>query len=1219
MPRISAFRGTFEPNRRPWVSLTPDVYVSLQGETTLIACGECKREVNINKYLTGASVDASVDSPPGSATFNLAIPDNDINDFFVDGQFVIIPMMEVEIFAKGYYTVGGFPQYYRIFWGMVSIVTKNWSNGVTSISIQCKDILRWWEVTNITLQSAFLSPEGSSSGWNLFQNQFAGANPYTVIIALAKESMGDFSVTTGSFTSFKPEKGAEQRVVGDFAKDIMTYWQLKFGNIWNNLVLYGSSGQAYTFTGNQATVSPVQISKAIFEQEASTFNLNKETSLFKIQPSEVAAFKIDISRAGDVDFFQTEQQTKLSVAITARDQAGYEFYCDTTGDIIFKPPFYNLNVIPNKPVSWIQDFEIIDDSVTDSEAEVFTHITSSGNAFGGVTDWGLNDDITTPRTGVMDWHLLKRYGWRHIAIQLEWAGNPRKLFFHLLDYMDRVNSKRNFGTVTIPMRPELRMGFPIWFPKWDSFYYVQGISHNFSPGGQATTTLTLTAKRSKFIAPKNIGKLEATGSKPVTYANQGGGGTVSRNEPTFKVDFPSDVGQTIGYEVEQEQEHANDPAVLRDPKTGKLLGFPNAVMVYRTTLDGEVLARVLEQSGSRKASRPQQQDKNQDVGSEYTYQKAVNDTLQKLQTSQRTKMIDRLRMYRYESGMTNAGLYDYAHDTSKLIKEFSVIPADHIFWGTGTNDPDKTTRGSETISDTKAREDSIKAQVTKLEAEEKPLIQAFNDAKKVADQTKADFNNAMKAKGKNAPPNNDLPPDLVQKKTLADQAATALQTASSNLNAKKAEISAAKANSGSVRRLASLPIMIRPVSDDFGFEVIGHYRYGRGAFIDRGKVQIPDPATKKVVNQLNIQFAPHGGLITDNPRVNALGPDQQTFAESFEKMQPEDYMTGASFQGANYGSKNVDPNTINPTLQQTYTDSINQSVTNTSKAVFAEADALRRSKTLAELKPTLPSHFGDAFNTCPCMLGRANWLTVLPQDLIQQVLSVSKVPVTSRTLQVDANGLAVQDDQGNTVFQTQTNNILVGQGGIIGQDGTQNVSNSFFDVLHDYLVKRFQQDYSENQQRETFAISGGRDVSIPDDTAYGTNANNILTPPGGALFDRAAQGDPQALAALQNSANFNFGQTQNAAQNLQNSITQTTQAATQSFENLGGSIFTDSGFVKKGPDGTLVPVVGPTAQVQPPNLPPTQVFGQILNRTDSLTTPKGFNNPPGGLNSPPDF
>ena len=606
MPRTSAFKGTWEENKRPYIVLAPDAYVAIQGQTTIVTCGECNRTVNVNKYLTGISTETTVDSPPGSATINLSVPDTDVNDLYVEGNFVVIPMMEVEIFAKGYYTVGGLPQYYRIFWGMITNISKNWSNGVTSFSISCKDMLHWWEKTNIILNPAFVGNEGATCGYQLFGNQFAGLNPYTIIISLAKEAMGDFSITDGSFMSEKPEAGPESAVVGQYAKDIMAYWQLKFGNIWNSLVLYGTSGTAYTFEGVGMDISPMRFASSIFQNEIDALAENKLTNEFKVQPHEIAAFKVDYTRAGDVPFFQNDTQSKLSVALTARDQIQYEFYCDTTGDIIFKPPFYNLNVIPNKPVSWINDFEIIDDNINDSEAEVVTHMTSSGNAFGGVNDYGLTDEITVPRTGVVDWHLLKRYGWRRQDFQCEWAGNPKKLFWFLIDMMDRVNAKRHNGTVTIPMRPEIRMGFPVWIPHYDSFYYVIGVSHTYSPGGQATTQLSLSAKRSKFIAPKNMGRIVKIKKKPEdkTAANAESNKNKTTNKKaevkseadqdrrnnTYAVTFDGATGQTAGLGDENEP-NKDEPLIIRDPTTGKLLGYPNVVMVYRTTFAGEPLAK----------------------------------------------------------------------------------------------------------------------------------------------------------------------------------------------------------------------------------------------------------------------------------------------------------------------------------------------------------------------------------------------------------------------------------------------------------------------------------------------------------------------------------------------------------------------------------------------------------------------------------------------------
>jgi len=999
MPRISGYRSSWKPNKRPYVTMAPDAYVAVQGETTVIGCGECRREIDINKYVTGISTESTVDSPPGSATINLSIPDNQVNQFYVNDGFIIIPMMEIEIYAKGYYTVGGFPQYYKIFWGLVSTVSQNWSNGVTSISIQCKDILRWWELTQSIVNPAFLDIGKSASGYNMWGNKFAGANPYTVILILARESMGDFPLSDGSFLSSIPEKGREGLALKEFASSIMAYWQLKFSNIWNRLVLYGTSGQAYTFQG-MGNKTPAEISNAIFMEESKTLNLNAQTAQFKNQPHEIAAFKQELSRAGDVDFFQNEFQSKLSLALTARDQAGaYEFYCDTTGDIIFKPPFYNMNVIPNKPISWIQDFEIIDDGITDTEAEIYTHITSSGNAFGGVMDYGLNDDITTPRTGVIDYHLLRRYGWRRLNIQVEWAGNARKLFYYLLDQMDKINSKRISGSITIPMRPELRMGFPVWIPKYDSFFYVQGIAHNFSPGGQATSTLSLTAKRSKFIAPKNIGMMKITpGSVPK-----------DKNTVTYEISFPSNAGETSGAAVpggttggdqnsgasqaKTDGLRFDAPAIVRDPENGRLLGFPNAVMVYRNVIDNVKMTKLLAEVGSVKGDNPQP------GGTQYDNRGKRPDlqgqTLERLNSEQRYKVIDQLRAHRYESGMSSAGIYDYAHDVDSTIKEFSVVPTTSISWA-----GKETTQKSDEVKAQAARNDAIKKK-QELNANLAKLEQKLSDAQIRFKSAQA----SQTSQSSSAPVVNNE-----QNKSTkgAETNANVIQT---EINSLQGEIMSTKTNMALVDlaigsgKLSALNAMIRPVSDEYGFEVIGHYRYGRGTFIDRGRVKTlynSDGSNNKnpqVINQLNVQFASTGGALTDVIMDKTLGPESVSFAKAFEELQPDDYRTGASFKGKQYNQNELYEN-VKVTGETQYTTSINKTLSDTT-GVYAEADAVRRAITLAELQPTF-SGFStidgrSAFTKCACGIGRFLWLSVLPKEFLQKLLTSTTATETHQT------------------------------------------------------------------------------------------------------------------------------------------------------------------------------------------------------------------------------
>jgi len=241
-------------------------------------------------------------------------------------------------------------------------------------------------------------------------------------------------------------------------------------------------------------------------------------------------------------------------------------------------------------------------------------------------------------------------------------------------------------------------------------------------------------------------------------------------------------------------------------------------------------------------------------------------------------------------------------------------------------------------------------------------------------------------------------------------------------------------------------------------------------------------------------------------------------------MQPEDYMTGASFKGENY----IDDQTlqeVNPTNQNTYTNLLKRS-SDKGTMVFAEADALRRAVTLAELKPTLSTGLDAAgFDKCACSLGRTEWLSVLPLSFIQQVL---------RPVQVSAGNIEVNTKDLENQF-IATGEIPAAQKTVtvaIGNNFKLENPGGFFSILRDYLTQRFDQDYKENKLREDYAVNGGIDVTVPDPGEQ----DNVLRPPKNSLFDRASMGDPDALEAMTKGANFNFGLTKKGLQNFKDTV-----------------------------------------------------------------------------------
>ena len=60
------------------------------------------------------------------------------------------------------------------------------------------------------------------------------------------------------------------------------------------------------------------------------------------------------------------------------------------------------------------------------------------------------------------------------------------------------NAKAVIGSVTIPGRPEVRLGYPIYIEHRDSFHYIKSINHSFDFGGSFSTTLALETERRKI-------------------------------------------------------------------------------------------------------------------------------------------------------------------------------------------------------------------------------------------------------------------------------------------------------------------------------------------------------------------------------------------------------------------------------------------------------------------------------------------------------------------------------------------------------------------------------------------------------------------------------------------------------------------------------------------------------------------------------------------------
>lgn len=890
----SPFQGTFQPNVRPTVAFAPDALVYINGETDVIGCSNCRKRFDLHKYITNIQVDLNIDSCPGSASITLSIPRHTIDSLYADGVPLLTPMMEVEIYAKGYYLVDGVPQYYPIFWGITTEVTDQYSSGAHTLTINCSDILKWWELCRMNTNPALTAVDTASRGWSIFGNNFSGTNPYDVIWSLCQTTMGDAVVATGSLNSFNGEN-KQRSTFNATLQDLALYWEYRFGKMRNNLLLYGAQGVAVRGStlwqkyGNRA--GP----KASQEVRLSNGGPYGGGMIFDATDPKVTAYKTQMTSPGQVSLWQSEFQTKLEIANAAKEVIGYEFYMDVTGDIVFKPPFYNLDTLPNKPVSWIQDIDIIDWDFSESEAEVVTQIQMSGS-FGGNVDYGM-DEAVEPMTSVTDWHLLRKYGWRTQPITSGFLGNPKLMFYHGMDLLDRLNSRRHRGSVSIPLRPELRLGFPVYVAPKDQMWYLTGISHNISFGGSAQTTLTLAGRRTKFFAPRGIGKLTFTGldeaavskAENSTAIKAEGNGTFKytvrqlSEAGTFSV-TPGEAASMPPEDIDVFNKPADQnpytPMILRHPKTGRACGFPNVVMAYTRPF---ALVESPANTGVSQAKRGKGKQqvrnadskKSSDPETENKATEQLNKEQQDLMTNTEKKGLLLKHMHnRYQYGLNSAGVFAYLYDEGEA-----------------------GTPGVPTISEALL----IKTSRVKVKAE-------LNEA---------------------------------QKKFILNT----------------------QGNHSS---------MIRPVSDERGFEVIGHFRYGRGLSLRDGSLQRSDGGNPNQRASISLQ-TPLQGDLQESLMAQSLGvtselTSSQNPAADLATLTPSDAQTATTFTNEN---GKITPSTtfLNVTSEkfiQTYPLGVTESLKIPDSV---EATQLSRALSLAEM--TVKEGAG-ATEACDCMMARTD-------------------------------------------------------------------------------------------------------------------------------------------------------------------------------------------------------------------------------------------------------
>ena len=219
---------------------------------------------------------------------------------------------------------------------------------------------------------------------------------------------------------------------------------------------------------------------------------------------------------------------RLDVIREVVKQIDFEAYQDLDGKIIVKPPLYNLDVVnlgprtamttnltndsknsltnpataiyPSNNPFVIPLAEILTEQESEDQAAIRrTRTTVRGNVLPSFQiEWANN---ISPVAQYIDVGKLAKFGLREEPlIMVPWIPFDKVvLFAHAAAETARANRGYRTYTFTIPMRPELKLGFPVFIPHRDMYAYIKSITLNFQIGGTATMTVSCDSIRRRVL------------------------------------------------------------------------------------------------------------------------------------------------------------------------------------------------------------------------------------------------------------------------------------------------------------------------------------------------------------------------------------------------------------------------------------------------------------------------------------------------------------------------------------------------------------------------------------------------------------------------------------------------------------------------------------------------------------------------------------------------
>lgn len=604
--------GSWEIGSQTVVRHTPDARVLINGHAEFATCATCNKKLDLNQYVTNVSCDPTTD-PISSASVSLAIPKHQTDVFSHDGNYVLRAGLEVVIQMRGYFPVTGYAAkgqdesedanddipvypYYQVFRGVVTEVSHEFSGGFYTASLTCSNVLHFWQYQYLSTQGAVFAKKPSNAGINvdLTGHTFTGMDPYAIMYTLMRVGFGaaygvNWTISTKSNISAVDESSGES-----LYKQAALWWEKRWQDSSMRLRMYGFDGslfnafeQAYlglfNVKGNakkgarfiksfgvsvgddynfNASVNRARTARAFGYRGTETTAAVLDDKGFKLNPEKMQAYTLDLGSLAQPNFFETEYMSKLEIANAVKEITGFEFYQDVDGDIVFKPPFYNLDT-SDDPVYVIEDRDLLSISESEREPEA-TYIKGAGAVFQNFQGV-LSGEFGTRQGKFVDWRLVAQFGWREATFDSHYYSGAKQMFIGAIMRFDMANVEMRSAQITIPLRPEIRPGYPVYVRSSDCFYYIKNMSHSFAPGSSCQTTLSCVAKRAKFLPPGLADRSTGDGSRALPTLDD------------VRLDAPGEYPPLPLYVYDRD---VGDDASEGSGPSGppRIMGYPNVVM-----------------------------------------------------------------------------------------------------------------------------------------------------------------------------------------------------------------------------------------------------------------------------------------------------------------------------------------------------------------------------------------------------------------------------------------------------------------------------------------------------------------------------------------------------------------------------------------------------------------------------------------------------------------